>query len=213
MWVLAIASGYPAAAADQAQLPSCLWTPYAGRPMLVLVDVTATGNGTSFGAAQVLRVGLGNVTATHPLGHALTVRTKAVGRKTYAYVGDATGRVMVFNVTGSNLLPLPPSPYVSAQGATFLQPVIEIELPKDPYDGFRANCTDMEIVGDYLYCALARIGVAIVDISNPVSPQLVDVMDTPGLALGLSLRSVQTGTGTATQLVVGDTRCGVRIYE
>lgn len=41
----------------------------------------------------------------------------------------------------------------------------------------------------------------------------IDVMDTPGLAMGLSTRTVIEGTTTVTQLIVGDSRCGVRVYQ
>src|SRR5258706_1338350 len=153
LWVLAIASGFPASGADPtiltSQLPGCLWGPYAGRAMLVLVDVTSTGDGTSFGTPVLLRVALGS-----SQGHAFSVRTKTVGADTYAYVGDVTGKILVFDVSGRKLLPQPTRPYVNGQTSPpFLAPILELPLPVDPYDGAPANCIDMEIVGDYLYCA------------------------------------------------------------
>ena len=175
--------------------------------MLSLVDVTSTGDGVTFGNPQVLRIGLGSGP-----GDAFAVRTTTVGRNTYAFVGGITGKLMVFNVSAPQLFPLPPQPYVS-QGtpATFLGPVAEFDLPRDPYDNIPANCIDVEIVGKYLYCALSRLGIGIVDITSPASPHLVDVIDTPGLVLGLSVRSVPNSTDK--QLIVGDAHCGIRIYQ
>jgi hypothetical protein len=217
MWVLAIASGLVASGNDPSapqgsplhQSPDCAWGPYAGRPMLVLVDVTTTGDGVSFAPPQVLRIALGSGE-----GNAFAVRTKTVGSKTYAYVGDMTGKISVFDVSGKKLLPLPPHPYVApVVQPLFLDPIIELGLPSDPYDGGPANCIDLEIVGNFMYCALGRLGVGIVDITQPTNPVLIDVMDTPGLVLGLSTRIVPNGTGTATQLIVGDSHCGPRIYQ
>jgi len=121
------------------------------------------------------------------------------------------GEIWVFDVTGGNLLPVPSVPYRPT--TEFLAPTWKLHLPRDPYDGYAANCIDLEIVGDYLYCALGRHGVGIVDISDPGNPQLIDVMDTPGLALGLSQRSVLVGTVWEVQLIVGDSRGGLRIYQ
>ncbi len=216
LWVLAIASGYVAAADDPSdpndQKPGCRWTPYAGLPMLVLVDVTRTGDGVTFATPSVLRVALGN--AHGGPGNAFAVRTRSVGNKTYAYVGDITGKILVFDVTGSQLLPPPPHPYVGlGPPPLFLRPVFELGLPMDPCDGLQANCIDIEIVGNYLYCALSRHGVGIVDLTHPTAPALIDVMDTPGLVLGLSTRTVATSHGPDTQLIVGDSHCGVRVYQ
>jgi hypothetical protein len=207
MWVLAIAAGYPASTVGQVppghagQSSSCAWIPFAGRSMLVLVDVTKTGDGVMFASPLVLRVGLGS-----GQGHAFSVRTKTVGRKSYAYVGDILGKLMVYDVTGSNLLPLPSQPYVP--NTLFLVP-FELSLPKDPYDGWEGNCIDMEIVGNFLYCSLGRLGVGIFNLADPAHPQLIGVIDTPGIVTGLSTRTV----GSVTQLIVGDSRCGIRVYQ
>jgi hypothetical protein len=136
-----------------------------------------------------------------------------------AYVGDILGRIWVFKVDGGEILPPPPLNQPPTATGTYLAttpvlaPANVLELPRDPFDGIQANCIDLEIVGNYLYCALGRLGVGIVDLSTLDDPQLIDVMDTPGMVLGLSTRTVVTGTGPATQLIVGDSRCGVRIYQ
>jgi hypothetical protein len=82
-------------------------------------------------------------------------------------------------------------------------------FPKDPYDGHLPNVIDMEIEGDYLYCALARGGVAVVDISDPVDPHLCNILPTPGLAMGVAFRTVAGNP----QMIVGDSRCGMRVYQ
>lgn len=209
-WILAIASGFVASAGSPPdQSATCAWGQYASRPMLTLVDVTSTGDGVTFASPQVLRIALGN-----GVGNAFAVRTKTIGRNTFAFVGDLTGKLMVFDVSGTKLFPAPPFPYVNPPGTPpFLPLLAEINFPEDPYDRIRANCIDIECVGEFLYCALSRNGVGIVDIHHPASPVLVDVMDTPGLVLGCSTRTVSSGSGTATQLIVGDAHCGVRIYQ
>lgn len=66
-----------------------------------------------------------------------------------------------------------------------------------------------------LYCATARGGIHVLEIHNPVMgtngyPTYV-VLDTPGIASGVGLRP--RGAGAADdQLLVGDSRCGVRLY-
>lgn len=217
MYVLAIASGFPASFDDGGtlQVPGCPWVGHAGQPMLVLVDVTNTGTLTGankFGQPIVLRVALGSVASPpQPLGHAIAVCTKTIGASTFAFVGDLLGTVWVFDVTGSKLLPAPTGNYLP--GTPFLRPISKVDLPKDPVDGFRANCIDIIVVNDFLYCALGRNGIGVINISLPISPALVDVIDTPGLALGISTRSVSTSHGLETQLVVGDSRCGIRVYQ
>ncbi|MBK7641746.1 MAG: hypothetical protein IPJ19_01635 [Planctomycetes bacterium] len=233
MWVLAIASGFVASDNDpsavppsnRAQYASCKWGAYANLPMLTLVDVTNTGDSVLFRKPKVLRIALGTPspgitppTAPQP-GNAFTVKTKTVGRKTYAYVGDILGRLYVFDVSGTALLPAPPAntPYLNAAfggvDQDFLYAKATIPCPVDPYDGQAAGCIDMEIVGNYLYCALGRTGVGVFDLTHPEMPILSEVLDTPGLALGLSVRSVMSGSSTVQQLIVGDTMCGVRIYQ
>ncbi|MBK7644156.1 MAG: hypothetical protein IPJ19_14105 [Planctomycetes bacterium] len=169
MWVLAIASGF-VAAWDGASGPplgqpaSCQWSAVAGRPMLALVDVTKTGT-ANFGPMQLVRIGLGTIPAGRQSGHAWSVRTKTVGRKAFAYVGGMLGRVSVYEVTGSKILPIAHSPYLDpVQGNPdewFLAPLAELDLPGDPCDNGPANCIDMEIVGDFLYCALGRLEFAL----------------------------------------------------
>ena len=84
---------------------------------------------------------------------------------------------------------------------------------KDPHDGQRTNLIDLELDGDWLYCALGRAGLGIVDVSQPPTtspPVLCAVLDTPGLALGIAIRTL---AGGQKQVVVGDSRGGVRVYE
>jgi hypothetical protein len=212
MYVLAIASGFVAShpgttswltggASTPQNHPGCdLWTTYAGRSMLALVDVTSTGGGV-FGQPVTRRLAIGNGE-----GHAYCVRVKTTTNRSWAYVGDVMGKVMVFDVTGSRLFPTT-SPYLPT--TPFLYPSMEIALPRDPVDGMATNCLDMEIIGDYLYCALGRQGIGVVRIVTPSQPELIAVIDTPGEVLGLAQRTVPGGT----QLIVCDAHCGLRIYQ
>jgi hypothetical protein len=87
-----------------------------------------------------------------------------------------------------------------------------LDFPKDPHDGHLPNVIEMEIQGDYLYCALSRGGIGIVNISDPTTPILCEVIATPGLALGLAFRTFPGGEADVTQLIVGDSLCGIRVY-
>lgn len=71
-----------------------------------------------------------------------------------------------------------------------------------------ANCIDLELDGDLLYCALGRAGLGVVDIGNPTDPVLIHLIDTPGLVEGIAKRRINNRD----QFVVGDTRCGMRLY-
>jgi len=70
----------------------------------------------------------------------------------------------------------------------------------------------MEVDGDFLYCALARGGVAVRDISRPMGAALnlqqLVILETPGLAQGVAFR----GAGSGRQMLVGDSRAGMRLY-
>jgi len=215
MYVLAIASGFSAsqdgftpAFGGVFQSADCQWKQYAGCPMLALVDVTQTGNGT-FGLPILSRVAFGMLQppALPQQGHAFSVAIKTTSARAYAFVGDLLGKVEVIDVSGTKLRPAPSTPYLPTTSPLYAFAVIQ--LPRDPVDGLPTNCVDMEIVGNYLYCALARQGIGVIDISPlPNTPQLVAVIDTPGMVTGLSQRTV----GGVTHLIVGDSRCGIRIY-
>ena len=206
-YVLAVAAGYVGCEDPLVQPPSCLWSAYADLPMLVLYDVTGTGT-PAFQQPVLLRVGLGS----QP-GNSFCVKTKSYGSgpaaTVCAFVGDLLGRLYVFDVTGTKLFPPATSPYLP--GTDPLLPIAELDFPHDAYDGYPANCIDLEIDGTYLYCALNRHGIGVVDVSNPASPTLVHVEDTPGLVLGLAQRTA--GTPPHKQLIVGDSRCGPKVYE
>jgi hypothetical protein len=203
-----VAAGFPTAIPDPTQPGSvCDWTQYNGRPMIVIFKVNGTGDG-SFQAPQLWLIGLGS-----GLGDAFAVKVRKyqtdAGTKYYAFVGDITGRLLVFDISSLQYTPTATIPYLGANH--ILAPVApDLVFPKDPYDGFLPNVIDMYIEGDFLYCALARAGVAIVNIADPQNPVLCDIMDTPGLALGLTFRTLPSG---ARQMIVGDSRCGIRVYQ
>jgi hypothetical protein len=211
--VLAVAAGFPAVApAAQTSSTSCPWSTYYGNPMIALYNVTNIGN-AGFPAPRLLRIGL----ETMHQGDAFAIRTKTfnpgLNETSYAFVGDVTGRLLVFNVTW-RLISHPAScPYLGNN--QFLSPVATLTFPPDPYDGHLPNVIDLGIddVNDsFLYCALTRGGVAVVDIADPTSPNflnVVEILDTPGLALGIDFRTVSSGE----QMIVGDSRCGIRLYQ
>jgi hypothetical protein len=90
-----------------------------------------------------------------------------------------------------------------------LTPTATLAFDRDPYDGSPPDVVDVVIEGDYAYLALSRSGVGVVDISDPLTPTLVVVLDTPGLAQGLALRRDSLDRP---QLLVGDSRAGIRLY-
>lgn len=86
-----------------------------------------------------------------------------------------------------------------------------LDCAADVVDGRRPNLLDLEIDGDELYCAMGRAGIAVLDISRNLGTfQLAPLacLDTPGMAQGLALR----GAGSGRQLLVGDSRSGMRLY-
>ncbi|MBI5364459.1 MAG: hypothetical protein HZA53_14875 [Planctomycetes bacterium] len=232
-WACVVTAGFVAAspnAPDRAmpsapanangpQPSTCLWDEDYGRAIIAIYDVHDAATsvaGSPMPAPQLLRYGLGPVLSTYGQTHAWAVRTKyysATG-KTYAFVSDVLGKLFVYDISSGPGDPLSmatiPDPAVAYRGNyPVLAPVATISFPADAGDGFDINLTDIEIDGDFAYCALARAGLGVVDISNPLEPQVQLILDTPGLALGLAVRSKPGGEK---QLVVGDSVCGVRIY-
>lgn len=195
--------------------PTCDWATLDERPMLVIFNVTETGRPRSSSLSPpppaVWRIALG-----YGQGNAFCVKTQRYTSQEgvdalYAFVGDGTGRLIVFDISELHTVPPATLPYYGNNH--FLIPVCpDLVFPKDPYDGHAANVTDLALDTDtnYLYCALSRAGVGIVDVSNPSSPTLVAVIDTPGLALGVTIRKLESGDKV---LVVGDSRCGLRVYQ
>ena len=214
-WISAVAAGFVSSgpSTDPAIQPaSCQWDDHYAKSLLVLFDVTNATTIVGTGAPPpLLRVALGPAA-----GNAFSVRTKTYGSgttsRTYAFVGDALGRLVVFDVSADQLFPAASSPYLPIDGTPtpLLEPVASITFPPDPYDGLLTNCIDLEIDGNTAYCAIARGGLAIVDVSVPTAPQLSAVLDTPGIALGVAVRTNEAGER---QLVLGDSRCGVRLYR
>jgi hypothetical protein len=230
--ILAVAAGFPAAARGQGQLGSCVWwdgimqgQSYYGQPMVVFYDVTDTAT-PPFPPTQpppLLRVALGQPETDHQTGNAFAIAAETVGsgagNTAYVFVGDVMGRLLAFGVTYDGttnpLTPPASTPYLKSPPTPILFPTKTLAFPKDPYDGYPCNCVDVEIQGDYLYCALGRAGVGVVG-ANPNDTahwmKLVYCLDTPGVAFGLSIRSDPV-TPTTKQLIVGDSRCGVRVYQ
>ena len=68
---------------------------------------------------------------------------------------------------------------------------------------------DVELDGNFAYCALGRGGVAIVDILDPKVPFIVEILETSGVAEGITFRTDENGKR---QMVVGDIHSGLRLY-
>jgi hypothetical protein len=176
-----------------------------------MFDVTKTGNGIDFAVPALLLVAAGEVNST---GNAWSVAVKTYnGTSIYAFVADATGSLIVFDISVVRNATPPSGTYIT--NATVLGPatsggsVVKVAFPKDPYDGKPDNAIDIAIDNNYLYCALARGGFAIIDITNPLAPSVCDIIDTPGIVESLTVRSLAGGD----QLIVNDSRCGVRLYQ
>jgi hypothetical protein len=210
-YVVAVAAGFPAGVQIVGSQHVCRFQDYQYHPMIALFDVTRTGASPT--DPTLLRVGTTpHVQPIDDSGHAfsITVYTQGSGSTAsqFAYVGDIyKGRILVYDVSYNNIFPAPTVPYPIS---SLLFPVGSVVLPKDPYDGQPPNVIALKTQGNYLYCALGRAGVAVLDVSQPSAPQLCKVLDTPGLALGLTFRTL---AGNHTQMVVGDSRCGIRLYE
>lgn len=227
-WVTAAAVGY--VTTEDTQNTDCQWARKANRAEVVLYDITATE--ATFAAPTLLRVVLGpSFAASAPpipnpaypslqmMGRpsnawAIDTKTYKSGR-TYAFIADLTGALYTVDVSWDRIGTPASTPYLPPGGAgtPILLPeaMLDFDLLLDQaQDDFGINCVDLEIEGDFAYCALARAGVAIVDISDPLAPTLVTVLETPGVAMGVHFRTDTLGNR---QLVVADEICGVRLYR
>jgi hypothetical protein len=205
-WIIAVTQGWVASAPGLSQPDTCHWDDYFGRAMVAFYDITAPvpapwPPAPTPGPLPPIRVGL----STNQ-GHAWAVKAKTYpSGDTYAIVADFAGKLLVFKVNFADLFDPTKSPYHASDA---LLPQAIYRFPGDPSDSLAANCIDLELDGDLLYCALGRAGLGIVDVSLPEDPVLVYLIDTPGLVEGLARRTINGKD----QLVVGDTRCGMRLY-
>ena len=199
-WVTAVAAGFVVTGASD----PCPWSAHSGEPNLVIYDVTETAP-PAFQEPVLLRVGTGGGGD----GEAFAVRGKLYpsSGKTFAFVADLSGKLLVFDVSWSELYPPASDPYLPQ--TPVLQPVATLLFPVDPYDGLRPNCMDVELDGNFAYCALGRGGVAIVDILDPKVPFIVEILETSGVAEGITFRTDENGKR---QMVVGDIHSGLRLY-
>lgn len=214
-YVVAIPSGY--VATDPAS--SCAWAASAGQPMVVFYDVTdvAVAPG-QLNPPVLLRVGLGTGVCTGPCtncgsgcnssGHAWCVRTKPLQvngqTRTYAFVGDITARLLVFDVSYDQLFPAATNVYGQR-----LLPIGCTCFPVNPWDNQRDNLLDIELDGSFAYCALGRGGLGVVKILDPFHPRIKDIVDTPGLVEGIAMRTDPNGFR---QLLAGDVNGGLHLF-
>jgi hypothetical protein len=220
--VAAVAAGYVATGPSTLfvqQPASCQWDTYYGKGLLVLYDVTGTIE--SFAPPVLLRVALGPAPSGPIDGAEATfwsVDTKTYGNgsaaRTTAFAADLLGRLFAFDVSGDRLWPPAGEPYLPDPSTglpptPILWPAATVTFPPDAVDLLPQSCVDVVVDRGHAYCAVGRAGVAIVDIASALSPQLVLMLDTPGLALGVEVRADEQGRE---QLLVGDSRCGVHLY-
>lgn len=236
--VTAVAAGWVAtspAPPPSGQPSDCVWQAEYGRPLISLFDVTETMS-AAFAEPELLRVGIPQLPAgeTGSMWACSSKNFPSSQRRpagtTYLYAADLSGKLWVFDVSPAvnGIGPLRPrasTPYLPANGpglpvlpsTPILRPVAVVDfgvLFPDAVDAHGPNCVDVEIIDQFAYCALGRAGVAVVQIQDTVTsaymtPLVVCVLETPGIAVGLAQRVDENGND---QLLVGDERCGIRLY-
>ena len=99
-------------------------------------------------------------------------------------------------------------------------------FPAGAVDGWRSNCTDLELDLEILYCAAVRDGVYLLEV-GPSMPALAPhtvppsapleglpvygVLDTAGMATGITVRRPSASNRQLGQLLVGDNRAGLLV--
>lgn len=197
-WVAALSAGYPTNPCASAE-----WQPFFQRAMVVFYDVTTVDANHP---PTLLRLAFGPE-GTH--GNAFALRTQEIAGRTYAFVADVAGRMLVFDVSADVLYPPPANPSLPASG---LLPTGVWMTPVNPFDGFRDNVLDVVVDLPHVYLATGRRGVTVLEVaSDPQHPREIEASPilTPGQALGLILRK----SGASTTILVGDSRAGLRLYE
>jgi hypothetical protein len=130
---------------------------------------------------------------------------KARGR-TWAAMADIGGAVHIYDITDI-LKSGHPAPLV----ASWYTPV-------SPLDGTHEIAVDIEIQREQFstgpaqitaYVSMFRGGIAVLDLSSPANPVSIEIMDTPGLAEGLSFDRADGRP----RLLVGDREGGVRVLR
>jgi hypothetical protein len=195
-WIAALSCGFPVNACAGA------WQPYYQRAMVVFYDVTTVHADTP---PPMLRMAFGPAGIQ---GNAFSLRTAEIDGRTYAFVADIGGRLLVFDVSGDVLFPAPSNP---SSPATGLAPVGMWTSPPNAFDGYLDNVIDVAIDLPYAYLATGRRGVTVLDIaSDPHAPHEIESSPvlTPGQALGLFVRNAAQDP----TLVVADSRAGLRVY-
>ncbi|HKR56361.1 MAG TPA: hypothetical protein VJS20_08670, partial [Gemmatimonadales bacterium] len=222
-WVVGVSAGYNVIPASEA---ACPWATYSAQAMAVLYDVTQTGD--AFLPPRLLRVALATPETGEPDDPHLRslswgpMAVKSYGEgpaaRTIAFLGDAMGRVLAFDVSYDQLYPEATTPYLVSP--TQVNPVIfpmkSKVLPYDPYDGQHANVVRVIEHEDMLYVAAGRDGIAILDVANPADAaflEFVDVLDTPGMAMEVLVRRIEDPAPPESQLLECDAGGGIRVYH
>lgn len=194
------------------------WYPHYKEAMVVFYDVS---DPTFVNLPALQRVGLvpRSMQPNQMDGRTWSIATTSNGTSAYAFAIDLDARLYVFDISPGVLygaLPDPTKPRTHPANALtpIASPLGFDATPSDgystnPYDGRNDNGVDAVVHGEFLYVALGRGGVAIVDISNPSTPFMVDRLETPGLAEGVHVTTID---GVPT-LFVGDSRAGLRVYQ
>ncbi len=233
-WILGVAAGFVATTKDDPNFNQhCPWKDYYRRALTVFYDVTNLSSDqmgfTTQTLPPLLAAGLGPpITASedrNASSHAFALRTQQyatpAGPRTFAYVADLLGRVLVYDVSWDKLQPPAPvtNPLPGTTGGEVLLALhASHSFRPDPYDGLRPNCTDVEIDQGILYCATVRGGVHLLEIHAPPPVDAQELptfgfLDTPGVATGIVIRHTEPLNPLTDQMLVGDNRCGLRIYS
>jgi|GEM_PF-6384088 len=191
--------------------PNVSWSPHANRASVVVYDVTDVD---AQHPPLLARIALG---PRVPFGNAIAVRVAEVRGRTWMFAGDLGGAVHAFDVSAGILVDAAPEDPTDPE--TALEPAASWYGPPEPYDGERANVTDLELDFDtdparpVIVLANARRGLAVLDIvATGSSIALIESdespIDTPGVASGV----IPIRKDGRTWFAVGDSRCGVRVY-
>jgi hypothetical protein len=89
--------------------------------------------------------------------------------------------------------------------------IINISDPAHPSEAGSisiSSVADLYARGNYVYLACQNLGLKIVDASNPGNPQVVGTCDTPGLASGITMRTIDS-----THVYIADGSAGIQIID
>jgi hypothetical protein len=91
-------------------------------------------------------------------------------------------------VSGDQLFPAASPVADRTSGNPILSEVARVDLPRIPTTTAGPTSSISRSTETVAYAALGRAGIGVFDISVPLHPDLVEVLDTPGLAMGIRVQ-------------------------